>query len=164
MADHLDPSRMARELFLPLEESGVISLATREFPFQSTLSFAPLIDYWKQRSSAAASDIPVLTHGVLQELQKAPELMQPIHDHSVLGRHQGLVRLLMSLVIPPALAEGTCSAVMVPFKFESFFATPDYEKLFGAKDQILKHLASIDHVTLAYGKLLRAYTFIAKTR
>jgi hypothetical protein len=39
---------------------------------------------------------------VFDEAAKAPELLNPIHDLSVLDRHRELVDVLMTEVFPPA--------------------------------------------------------------
>ncbi|HVQ76656.1 MAG TPA: GAF domain-containing protein [Candidatus Binatia bacterium] len=106
------------------------SEADGEFPFRTELSLGGLIAAWER---SAQSDDPVraaLARVMGEALEKAPELREPIVDPAVIERHRPLVRALMSLAFPPASWEQDFASALVPFRLQSFYATPQFERLF----------------------------------
>lgn len=95
--------------------------STKQFPFTSVLSLRLLVEYWENR--IANGDGQTFTSGVLEYIQGAPELKQPIHDLSILDKHRAFINYLMSAVIPPASDENDLTAAVFPFQFNSIFST-----------------------------------------
>jgi hypothetical protein len=58
------------------------------------LSFRPLIDFWRNNVAADPEYGTCMTEGFQGRLEKAPELLEPIEDFSILDRHQGLLKAL----------------------------------------------------------------------
>ena len=101
-----------------------------KFPFRSRLSLKPLLDFWEQLLAEGKCGMNSLGPFILQELEKSPELREPIEDLTILDHHQALIDLLMSVVFPPAFLESDCAAAFVPFQFTGFYATPAFKTLF----------------------------------
>jgi hypothetical protein len=98
----------------------------KQFPFHSILNLSLLIEYWEKSIKSGA--FPAFTHGILDSIEKAPELRQPIEDMKVLEKHAELVNFLMSAAIPSAQTEHDLIAATIPFKFKSFYSTNALKK------------------------------------
>src|SRR5687768_5954688 len=98
---------------------------TRNFPFQSVLSLRLLIEYWE--AAIKSGNVP-FGDPLLEQIQSAPELKEPITDLSILDRHRPLVNFLMSAVIAPAQTDKELTAATIPFNFVSFFETRAFSK------------------------------------
>jgi hypothetical protein len=128
-----------------------------KFPFQSRLSLKPLLDFW-ERPLAEGKD--GLNPRMRAELERAPELREPIEDLSILEKHQQLLEMLMSVVFPPAFWESDCAAAFVPFQFTGFYATPMFKTLFKMEGQGLTAQLNIDQEQWQWGRALKAYIYI----
>ena len=152
---------MNEQFNLCIDKSCDINLEANEFPFKRVLSLSPLIDFWNQ--AMLSSDHPVramCAKQVEEMLKKAPELLEPITDLSVIEKHKELVDMLMTVVFPPASWDSDYSAAVPPFSYGSFYTTPSYERLAPSGKQTPK--ANLDDFTMAYLKILYAYAFILR--
>jgi GAF domain-containing protein len=157
MADHHD----LRSSGGPFGASWGEGLTALEFPFQCRLSLAPLVAFWNQAVVSGHPAKAALAKQIQDELQQAPELLEPIEDLSLLERHQGLVDLLMSAVFPPASWDRDYAAATIPFHFQSFYATPSFGRWLTVEDGTFEGL-NLDREVFFAGKLLRAYLYILK--
>ena len=93
---------MAKWSQVSFETRFPISRDETQFPFKRELSLAPLIAAWSEAASRDQKIAAKFHRHVLEEVQKAPELLEPIDDLAVVARHRELVNLLMTKVFPPA--------------------------------------------------------------
>jgi GAF domain-containing protein len=145
---------------VPFGISWSEGLTAMEFPFQCRLSFAPLVTFWNQAMVDAHPAKAVLAKRLQAELQQVPELLEPIEDLALLERHKGLVDLLMSAVFSPASWDRDYAAATIPFRFQSFYATPSFAQWLTGEDGTLEGWMKLDRHLFFYGKLLRAYLAI----
>ncbi len=145
-----------------LSSSFGISLQTGGFPFKCVLSLSPLVAFWNQVGSSGHTVKAALARTVQEELQRAPELLEPIENLSFIEKHRDLVEILMSMVFPPASWEQQYSAATIPFHFRSFYATPAFERSLMPEDGTFEGLLNLDGETFAYGKSLKAYLNILR--
>ncbi|NTV33703.1 MAG: hypothetical protein HGA50_10475, partial [Deltaproteobacteria bacterium] len=75
-----------------------MSTVLEKYPFRCVFSLRPLIEFWRRNVAANLEHGSCLVEGLEAKLQKAPELLEPIEDLTVLDRHQDLLKSLMSLV------------------------------------------------------------------
>lgn len=146
----------------PFGTGGANKLNAWDFPFKCFLSLSPLIDFWHQhvgQKRILNCDVAEKLQG---ELQKAPELLHPIEDFSVIAKHRELVHTLMTVVFPPAFWNTSYSAAIAPFHLRSFYATPPFERMLVSADGTLRGRPRMDVNALTSGRLLRAYLHIAK--
>jgi hypothetical protein len=129
-------------------------------PFTCELSLAPLIAFWQQTITPEHPIKGTLASMVQDHLRQAPELLEPITDHAVIARHRELIDVLMSVAFPQASWEQAYAAAMIPFKMQSFYATPAFERLGLADDGTLRGRLNVDPQTTAHVKLLHAYACI----
>ena len=132
------------------------------FPFKTVLSLKPLIDFWAQHTSEEHGIKSFLGRKIREELDKAPELLEPIEDLSVLERHRDLVETLMSAVFPAALWEDHALAVNVPYELQSFYSSPFFEQLNVFHNGGFNHASNVNHDGFTWGKTVRAYNAIIK--
>lgn len=125
-----------------------------EFPFKCSLSFIPLINFWKNHSEDSTlfryySDV------LEKELRNAPELMKPITDFSIVEKYQPIVNILLTAVFPQV--SGVFSAASIPFNFKAFYSTPDFKRVIISEETILKSWVNLDERSFEYGKTILAY-------
>jgi hypothetical protein len=132
------------------------------FPFRRELTLAPLVAAWSDTGSGELGVRAALLGAVQEALRQAPELLEPIHDLAVIARHRELVEVLMSKVFPAASWERDLAAAIVPFAMQSFYASPEFERLLGAEGGGVRSRYNLDSHTMAAGKLLKAYGLILR--
>src|SRR4029434_4369517 len=108
------------------------------FPFRTELSLAPLIAFWTKTSADGSPGKAALARIVAEQLEKATELLEPIHDVAILERHRAVVDVCVPAVIPPALWEQQYGGPMLPFPLRGFYATPSARQLLMAADGTLQ--------------------------
>ena len=98
------------------------------FPFKKHLDFSGLIRYWKENlTTPAFSHLPA--GDLLDRIESATELHEPISDLNILDKHRELLGLLMSVIFPPALTDSIMMGAHIPFDFNGFYATPGYAEV-----------------------------------
>ncbi|RJR50631.1 MAG: GAF domain-containing protein [Desulfobacteraceae bacterium] len=132
----------------------------KSYPFRTVLSFRPLIDFWRKNVAADPEYGTCLTDGLQWKLEKAPELLDPIEDISILDRHQGLLRTLMSMIFPPALLESEPVGAFVPFNLQPVYVSPSFRGLLLNDDGSLKGRPLQGEEGYLMGRILRSYLFI----
>ncbi len=135
-------------------------MSVNEFPFKTTLSLSPLISYWEQKVTNDPSCNVARVKELTELLRQKPELLEPISDSSIITRYIDTVDILMEDIFPSALWENDLKAAVLPFHFESFYATPRLTelKLLGGGNYTEK--LNLDLKTLLFRLTLSAYTLI----
>jgi GAF domain-containing protein len=139
-----------------------IESALGAVPFKVELSLAPLVDFWTKEMPRTHPVRGVLGRMVEEELRKAPELLEPIEDLSVVARHRELIDMLMAIVFAPAFWEQAYGAAMVPFQLRSFYATPSFERMLTGDGGFLKGRFNADLETVATIRLRYACAVILR--
>ncbi len=134
----------------------------RQYPFRYVVSLAPLVNFWNQSVDCTDRTWGTMLETIREELAKAPELMEPIEDLSVLERHKNLVRTLMSAVFPAALWETRALAALVPYSLEPFFYSPAFESLVMNGDRSYKGRPALEGEPYVMARLMRAYFIILR--
>ena len=148
------------ETVVSITNNDEITLSVDDFPFESALSLSPLIGYWEEKLLNDPNCNAPKIKELAALLRKKADLISPIHDVSVIDKHIDTVDLLMEDIFAGALWENDLKAVVAPFHFESFYATPKLEelKLLGGDNYSEK--LNIDKKTLLFRLTLTAYTII----
>jgi len=66
------------------------------FPYTSLLSFAPLIKFWKNKTSSQDRGTALVAHEIIEQLDTALDLLTPIRDAELLTKHKSFIDLLMT--------------------------------------------------------------------
>ncbi len=128
-------------------------------PFRTELSLKPVIDFWTRM---AGEDSPggAVARVIAEQVARAPELLSPLTDCSVVERHEDLVSLLMAAAFAPADREHSYGAAMVPMQLHGFFATPPMERLLMTEDWRLKGRINLDAPMVAAMRRAYAYALV----
>lgn len=153
---------MAKWSQVSFETRFPISSDQTGFPFKCELSLAPLIAAWSKAASGDQKIVAKFHRHVLEEVQKVPEVLEPINDLAVVARHRELVNVLMTHVFPPASWAEGYAAAMFPFQFRSFYASPAFERLFSDADGMVRGRINLDAAILTKARILNAYTLILR--
>ena len=102
---------------------------TSTFPFRSTISLAPLFEFWRTVEQDKSSPRAVVARQIQQRLDESPELAEPIEDPAILNEHRDLLDLMMVAIFPPALWNQAIMAVSGPFDMSPFYTTPTFDRL-----------------------------------
>ncbi|MCJ8167236.1 GAF domain-containing protein [Pontibacter sp. E15-1] len=137
-----------------------IFLSVDKFPFKTSLSLSPLIAYWENKEKTDPSCNPARVRELADLLRNTSDLTGTIEQVSVIEKHMETVDILMEDIFPSALWENEMMAAVVPFHFESFYASPKLEDLKLLKGDNYAELLNLDPKTLLFRLTLSAYTLI----
>lgn len=125
------------------------------FPFECKLSLTNLIGYWQVRTNDENKFLATTAQTIMEQVNKVPELLNPIEDLSILDKNRDTVNLLMTAIFSPYTEEEEMVAAITPFKKEDVHSTKAYKDLMvkaGSHDALLdpEELAEImKHKTIA---------------
>jgi GAF domain len=131
-----------------------------KYPFRCVFSLKPLIEFWRRNVAASPEYGNCLAEGLEARLQGAPELLEPIEDLTVLGRHQDLLKSLMSLVFPPAFWKTDMVGAFVPFTLQPVYTSPSFRRILLNDDGSFKSTPLMGEENYLMGRILRAYLLI----
>ena len=143
--------------------SGVhTSIAAKldEFPFRVEFSLAPLIRYWEREIAGAYSALGDVAGTVLDRVRRAPELTASVVEPVALRTHEDLMRALMVAVFSPTFQEDGYAAALLPFRLQSFFATPAFARVLSGPDGFLRGRIEADASLVADVRIMHAYSLI----
>ena len=131
-----------------------------EYPFRCVFSLRPLIEFWRRNVAANLEHGTCLAEGLEARLQRAPEVLEPIEDLTLLDRHQDLLKGLMSLVFPPAFWQTDLVGAFVPFILRPVYTSPSFNRLLLNEDGSFKSRPLMGEENYFMGRILRAYFLI----
>ena len=143
--------------------SGVptsISAKLDEFPFRAEFSLAPLIRYWERDLGADDCLLGTVARTILEQVRRTPELARPVADLDVVRAHEDLIECLMVAVFSPTFQEDGYGAALLPFRLQTFFATPAFKRILSDRDGFLVGRVDADASLLAHVRLLHTYSLI----
>lgn len=146
--DHLPPNQ-AEIMTAELKPSPYDSKENKApiFPFDTRLSFAPLIRHWETLRKSPNTAHALLAESLFERLEHAPAMWETIEDESVLLQHQDIVDILVSGLIPATRNEVQLSFISKPFNPKGFYFTPPFQAMVEAKKEgflAKKHPESIN--------------------
>lgn len=99
------------------------------FPYDTNLSFLPLIKFWESRIENEQSPEFFLAREIVSRVENIPVLKEPIIDISLLENYQEEIELLMLAIYPPAIKNDIMGAASIPFSSDRFYRTPLYKEI-----------------------------------
>ncbi len=122
------------------------------------LSLAPLLTFWETELVPGCPHMAGMFAGIMERLPRS--LTKDIQDLSELEAHADILHALMSAVVSPASFNQELTAAFAPCSFDSFYATPRFQRLFLDQNNALKStlLETIDFNMNK--KMLSAYYLI----
>lgn len=140
------------------------ALFATDFPFQRVLTLEPLIDYWRKLAEDPASGKAPFAQLVMERLEEAPALRQPIEDPAVLQEHAALLELMLCAVVPAAAHERTFIMVCPVMDLNAVYMTPALAELLGgALPDLYVNGHEILEVSMDEGRAMFAYHWILAT-
>ncbi len=115
---------------------------TDGFPFRRVLTFAPLIEHWREVAARTGLQAEIAA-SVLRRVDDTPLLLSPIDDAAQLRGCADLVEVLLHPIFPQAGHGESYGAVLTPFGHECIHQTRAFERR-GLLDQLLQQLAQAD--------------------
>src|SRR6266545_3245784 len=141
-------------------EQASITAGLGQFPFRAELSLAPLVRYWEQEVACGCSVLGDVAATVLDQVRKAPALTAPVVDPVALRAHEDVLRALMLAVISPTFQEEGYAAALLPFRLQTFFATPAFTRDLTNVDGVLQGRVQADASLLADVRIMHTYSLI----
>jgi GAF domain-containing protein len=147
---------------LALHPGGKSSIASAVlgFPFRTEFSLAPLIRFWEHEIAAGASVFAPAARTVLDQVQQAPELTGPQVDPAAIAAHMDVIHALMTAVFAPTFQDEEHAAALLPFRLQSFYATPGFKRLLAGPDGALQFRMDADIALVLQVRILNAYSLI----
>ena len=137
-----------------------VAPAAQAFPFRTTLSLAPLVEYWRAREQSANSGVALLAQAVGTQVAESAWITQPVADPKLLEEHCNIVETLMLAVFPPASLSTDISGAVGPFQRRSFYATRLFRDIMLNKDGLVKQPLNIDMAAMERQLGLMAYQLV----
>jgi hypothetical protein len=131
-----------------------------EFPFRAEFSLAPLIRYWEREIAGGYSALGDVAGTVLDQVRRAPELTGAVVDPAALRAHGDLMRALMVAVVSPNFYEDGHAAALLPFRLQTFYATPAFARDLTGPDGVLRGRIDVDPSLLADVRIMHTYSLI----
>lgn len=131
---------------------------TKEFPFRSLLNLRLLVEYWERY--IAQTSVHGFTNGVLEYIEKAPELKQPIEDEATLEKHRPFINYLMSAVVPTASESKDLVAAIYPFTFKPLFITKAFNNVIDISQIENRAKANLPGESIVVGKMIKGCLMI----
>ncbi|GEO06275.1 hypothetical protein AAE02nite_39390 [Adhaeribacter aerolatus] len=135
-------------------------LPFKTFPFRTSLSFVPLIRYWESKINDDNRGISLFARAITKQLEKSPELLEPILNQSFLAAHEDIIEIMMTAIFPPATWESEISGALTPFLNTSFYQTPKFREIFISENNELKRPLNIDKQKMLNLNIRLAFLFI----
>lgn len=132
----------------------------------SSLSLYPLLSVIKKITQEDKPGARKLYAPLIAEIERVPQLLEPIEDVSILKEHASLLETLLSTLFPPSTVEHDgLYAVSYPFNFDTIFSSPRFRDFFlkGENDEIVlpdketNVQISKSSLSLAYNIILRKF-------
>lgn len=132
----------------------------KPFPFRSRLNLAGLMGYWEINLQTNDTFGVYPTEKILKQIRDAEALRNPIDDLGILKKHERLVGMMMSAIMPTAMLDSQLSAALIPFSFEGFYSTPGFRKILPL-DKIRRDIVTnFKDNDMESAKIFRACVFI----
>jgi hypothetical protein len=131
---------------------------TRDFPFESRLSLAPLIRYWDEQAKDP-SLCGEMARSLQARVRQVPVLQGPIEDITLLDEHAEVVDALMGAVFPPVFWDQAYMGALIPFSLRTVYGTRAFESIMGP-DGVLYGRLNLEIHALKDFRLLNAYALI----
>src|SRR5688500_16319972 len=129
-----------------------------KFPFSSVLNLRLLIEHWEK--SINQGNVPGFSQGLLNAINDAPELREPIYDLSLLDKHRSLINFLLTAVIPTGNQENEIAAAIFPFDFKALYSTKAFDRTLDLNNLETCVTTNLPNNQMMLGKTVKACLLI----
>ena len=141
--------------------SFVDELDFKQFPFKTSFSLRPLVDFWEETNSQSGAD-RLYARTIMEKMSKVPDLLEVITDfQSTYNQNNELIDLLMTAIVPKSSFNDEMIAIVPPFSYQPFFQTPEFAaRLLGEDGCFNDQLDLLDDEIRLYIQVLYAYYYV----
>jgi hypothetical protein len=132
----------------------MINFTENKFPFPSVLNLRLLIEYWER--NIREGNLSGFGDNILEAINAAPELREPIYDLTILDKHRSLIDFLLTAVIPAANQDSDISAALVPFEFKELYATRAFKRTLNLENIESCVRTNLPNNKMMIGKVVKA--------
>ena len=101
------------------------------FSIVSRLSFASLINSWKEKIRENKPGISEFYSEMLNRVTQFPELLEPIDDLATLEKHHGLIATMMTTIFPITVSDKKdLIGVSIPFTYKTIYSSSLFKAVF----------------------------------
>ncbi len=104
-----------------------------DFPFESKLSFVPLINHWKSKLTSHHIGEALLAKEIIRRLDDCLDFLAPIKDVKLLEAHWEFVELMAAGLMPLAFEQHLIVMLVKPFEINGFYQSPGLQKIIKAQ-------------------------------
>ena len=101
----------------------------QDYPFRTSLSLEPVMEYWRQSAAPICPDMATMHRNYRNYLDAHPELSGVIDEPAVLEKHGPKIHGIMSVALPAARWEADLTGAFVPFTLDPILASPKLQKI-----------------------------------
>jgi HPt (histidine-containing phosphotransfer) domain-containing protein len=112
-----------------LIEDMYANMGITQIPYQSSLSFRPLIRELEKKAQEKNSGTAMLSELIVSQVKEHPLFSQPIPDPNLIEDNCEVFDLLISSVLPTVFREQALAKLAAPFNFNAVYVTPGLKKL-----------------------------------
>ena len=143
-----------------IKEIEKYSCESFAFPFETKLSFGPLITEWQNGVEECGSIIQTLSKNVLEKMEGIPELQGEIKQREAIENNEEFVFTLMSIVFSPAYWDTQIVGLVAPFSLTPFFASPTFKRLNPLSPEHMALQTHLNPSRMTVMKTVKAYLAI----
>lgn len=141
-----------------------IIMSVTEFPFPCVFTFKHLIERWRKEAQLPDSVFRTQAAQLEEALARAPELLGPIADVSMLNAHKETLELMIAPFFPISSWNTELKALGMPFTENLFYTSPRFEAVIGSKETfVLREENEAKKNLTVFWRLLYAYKAILGT-
>lgn len=128
----------------------------------AVFSLKPLVEFWTKVLASSDSHWAAMFGEIRKDLEKAPQLLEPIDDLSVLEPYRDLMRRLMSAIFPPAFWNSEIVGALVPITLNPVFVSPRFDRLLLKEDGSFRGKLNIEWEMFRKGRIIRSHLLILR--
>ncbi len=100
------------------------TMGLEHFPFETTLSMVPLLDYWRQNKDHDHPHVHYIASEVSAYIEQNPSVLEPYQDAGTfLKDHRAVLDLLFSGIFPTVTSRNFLGYASPPFSLTPFYTT-----------------------------------------
>ncbi len=131
------------------------------FPFARRLDFTPILEFWESLVRDEYGIDADAAAEMRSQMESVPGLLGPMDNLEIVGLNMPIVRRLMSILMPPAFWDSSFTAAFVPFRYQSFLATPRLMTLMLTEQTTVESPFGLDTIAEEHKIIMGGYLSVA---
>ncbi len=131
-----------------------------EYPFNSSLSFKPLVKFCENVAKSGNGDGPYLPEGLMDDISSSPEILTPMDTLRPAEMYPKLLSKLLSVVFPAVSWNSEAVAAVAPITLTPVLTSPGFKKLINSENELIKMSPTQGKEEYIRARAERAYHYI----